>query len=106
MTFAVRFRTTSGLDSAVDPIQMKNVTFEHVKGVEEAKNELQDVVEFLRNPQKFTALGGKLPKGIPSPYRLQNEHLICLVKSVVCCRDPPCRSTRYRQDFVSTGCGW
>uniref|UniRef100_A0A671MUN5 ATP-dependent zinc metalloprotease YME1L1 n=1 Tax=Sinocyclocheilus anshuiensis TaxID=1608454 RepID=A0A671MUN5_9TELE len=62
--FSVRFRTTSGLDSAVDPIQMKNVTFEHVKGVEEAKNELQDVVEFLRNPQKFTVLGGKLPKGI------------------------------------------
>nr|XP_033494918.1 ATP-dependent zinc metalloprotease YME1L1-like isoform X1 [Epinephelus lanceolatus] len=61
---AVRFRTTSGLDSAVDPIQMKNVTFEHVKGVEEAKNELQDVVEFLKNPQKFTVLGGKLPKGI------------------------------------------
>ncbi|XP_004081220.1 ATP-dependent zinc metalloprotease YME1L1 isoform X2 [Oryzias latipes] len=62
--FSVRFRTTSGLDSAVDPIQMKNVTFEHVKGVEEAKNELQDVVEFLMNPQKFTVLGGKLPKGI------------------------------------------
>uniref|UniRef100_A0A672R7K9 ATP-dependent zinc metalloprotease YME1L1 n=1 Tax=Sinocyclocheilus grahami TaxID=75366 RepID=A0A672R7K9_SINGR len=61
---ALRFRTTSGLDSAVDPVQMKNVTFEHVKGVEEAKNELQEVVEFLRNPQKFTALGGKLPKGI------------------------------------------
>ncbi|XP_032407534.1 ATP-dependent zinc metalloprotease YME1L1 isoform X1 [Xiphophorus hellerii] len=61
---AVRFRTTSGLDSAVDPVQMKNVTFEHVKGVEEAKNELQDVVEFLKKPQKFTVLGGKLPKGI------------------------------------------
>ncbi|XP_076827957.1 ATP-dependent zinc metalloprotease YME1L1 [Brachyhypopomus gauderio] len=61
---SVRFRTTSGLDSALDPVQMKNVTFEHVKGVEEAKNELQDVVEFLKNPQKFTALGGKLPKGI------------------------------------------
>lgn len=59
----MRFRTTSGLDSAVDPVQMKNVTFEHVKGVEEAKNELQEVVEFLRNPQKFTVLGGKLPKG-------------------------------------------
>ncbi|XP_044223990.1 ATP-dependent zinc metalloprotease YME1L1-like isoform X2 [Thunnus albacares] len=54
----------SGLDSAVDPVQMKNVTFEHVKGVEEAKNELQEVVEFLKNPQKFTALGGKLPKGV------------------------------------------
>ncbi|KAM7390197.1 hypothetical protein PAMA_008396 [Pampus argenteus] len=61
---SVRFRTTSGLDSAVDPVQMKNVTFEHVKGVEEAKNELQEVVEFLKNPQKFTVLGGKLPKGI------------------------------------------
>lgn len=44
---------------------MKNVTFEHVKGVDEAKNELQEVVEFLKNPQKFTVLGGKLPKGRP-----------------------------------------
>lgn len=60
----MRFRTTSGLDSAVDPVQMKNVTFEHVKGVEEAKNELLEVVDFLKNPQKFTALGGKLPKGV------------------------------------------
>uniref|UniRef100_A0A8C7G0A6 YME1 like 1 ATPase n=1 Tax=Oncorhynchus kisutch TaxID=8019 RepID=A0A8C7G0A6_ONCKI len=59
----LRFRTTSGLDS-VDPVQMKNVTFEHVKGVEEAKNELQEVVEFLRSPEKFTVLGGRLPKGI------------------------------------------
>ncbi|XP_078136285.1 ATP-dependent zinc metalloprotease YME1L1-like isoform X3 [Sander vitreus] len=49
---------------AVDPTQMKNVTFEHVKGAEEAKNELQDVVDFLKNPAKFTVLGGKLPKGI------------------------------------------
>lgn len=47
----------------MDPVQLKNVTFEHVKGVEEAKNELQEVVEFLKNPQKFTVLGGKLPKG-------------------------------------------
>ncbi|XP_063308646.1 ATP-dependent zinc metalloprotease YME1L1 [Pelobates fuscus] len=61
---SVRFRTTSGLDAAVDPIHMKNVTFEHVKGAEEAKQELQEVVEFLKNPQKFTVLGGKLPKGI------------------------------------------
>uniref|UniRef100_A0A8C9T2F0 YME1 like 1 ATPase n=1 Tax=Scleropages formosus TaxID=113540 RepID=A0A8C9T2F0_SCLFO len=60
----VRFRTTSGLDAGVDPVHLKNVTFEHVKGVEEAKQELQEVVEFLRNPQKFTVLGGKLPKGI------------------------------------------
>lgn len=61
---AVGFRASSPFGAAMDPVQMKNVTFEHVKGVEEAKNELQDVVEFLRNPQKFTVLGGKLPKGI------------------------------------------
>lgn len=59
----VRFRTSSIFDAAVDPIQLKNVTFEHVKGVEEAKQELQEVVEFLKNPHKFTVLGGKLPKG-------------------------------------------
>lgn len=51
---------------------MKNVTFEHVKGVEEAKNELQEVVEFLKNPQKFTVLGGKLPKGCNFTHSLLN----------------------------------
>ncbi|KAL3054718.1 hypothetical protein OYC64_017620 [Pagothenia borchgrevinki] len=61
---SVRFRTTAGLDSAVDPVAVKSVTFEHVKGIEEAKNELQEVVEFLKNPDKFTVLGGKLPKGV------------------------------------------
>ncbi|XP_034071324.1 ATP-dependent zinc metalloprotease YME1L1b isoform X2 [Gymnodraco acuticeps] len=55
---------SAGLDSAVDPVAVKNVTFEHVKGIEEAKNELQEVVEFLKNPDKFTVLGGKLPKGV------------------------------------------
>ncbi|XP_035214335.1 ATP-dependent zinc metalloprotease YME1L-like [Stegodyphus dumicola] len=41
-----------------------DVTFEDVKGVDEAKQELQEIVEFLRNPEKFSALGGKLPKGV------------------------------------------
>ena len=40
------------------------VTFEDVAGVEEAKNELAEVVDFLRNPKKYTALGAKIPKGI------------------------------------------
>lgn len=57
---------------------MKNVTFEHVKGVEEAKNELQEVVEFLRNPQKFTALGGKLPKGVCSLLNTYADGTYCL----------------------------
>ncbi|XP_005108937.1 ATP-dependent zinc metalloprotease YME1L isoform X2 [Aplysia californica] len=41
-----------------------NVTFSDVKGAEEAKQELQDVVNFLRDPEKYTALGAKLPKGV------------------------------------------
>jgi len=40
------------------------VTFEDVAGVEEAKQEVLEVVEFLRDPQKFTRLGGKIPKGV------------------------------------------
>jgi cell division protease FtsH len=39
-------------------------TFDDVAGVDEAKEELQEVVEFLRNPQKFQMLGGKIPKGV------------------------------------------
>jgi cell division protease FtsH len=40
------------------------VTFDDVAGVEEAKEELQEVVEFLREPQKFIALGARIPKGV------------------------------------------
>ena len=40
------------------------VTFEDVAGVEEAKEELSEVVEFLSNPKKFTRLGGRIPKGV------------------------------------------
>lgn len=41
-----------------------NVTFDDVAGVDEAKQELVEVIEFLKNPGKFTEIGGKIPKGI------------------------------------------
>lgn len=50
----------------VDEVKAENqkARFTDVHGCEEAKEELQELVEFLRNPEKFSTLGGKLPKGI------------------------------------------
>ncbi len=42
----------------------KKVTFKDVAGVDEAKYELEEIIEFLREPKKFTRLGGRLPKGV------------------------------------------
>ena len=44
--------------------QQKRVTFKEVAGVDEAKEELQEIIEFLKDPQKFQKLGGKIPKGV------------------------------------------
>jgi len=44
--------------------QMDKVTFEDVAGIDEAKEELGEIVEFLKEPKKFTRLGGRIPKGV------------------------------------------
>ncbi len=44
--------------------QGKKVTFDDVAGADEEKEELKEIVEFLRDPQKFTALGARIPKGV------------------------------------------
>jgi cell division protease FtsH len=42
----------------------QKVTFKDVAGIEESKAELEEIIEFLKNPKKFTKLGGKIPKGV------------------------------------------
>ncbi len=44
--------------------QQKKITFKDVAGVDEAKGELEEIIDFLREPQKFQKLGGRIPKGV------------------------------------------
>jgi cell division protease FtsH len=44
--------------------EQHQITFENVAGIEEAKDELEEIIAFLRDPKKFTKLGGRIPKGV------------------------------------------
>ena len=62
------------------PQKNTNTKFDDVKGVDEAKEELQEVVEYLKRPESFTKLGGKLPKGVllvgPPGARTPRAHCV------------------------------
>ena len=60
-------------------MQQKKVTFKDVAGVDEAKEELREIIEFLREAQKFQKLGGRIPKGV----------LLVQAKSCRCPEAPP-----------------
>jgi cell division protease FtsH len=47
-----------------DSVESKKITFSDVAGLEEAKVEIMEIVDFLKNPKKYTDLGGKIPKGV------------------------------------------
>lgn len=55
---------TTAAQTEYEPSSQQAVKFDDVQGCDEAKDELEELVQFLKNPQKFTELGGKLPKGV------------------------------------------
>lgn len=58
------FQSSLGRGRNTRVTQRPKVSFQQVAGIEEAKSEVQEVVDFLRNPKKFERLGGNLPKGV------------------------------------------
>jgi hypothetical protein len=82
--------------------QQKKVTFKDVAGVDEAKEELQEIIEFLREPQKFQKLGGRIPKGVILIGPPGTGRLFWLAPSRA---KPTYLSSRF-PDRTSSRCSW
>lgn len=71
--------------TVIKKVERPDKTFADVVGIDEAKGDLQEIVQYLRDPKKFTRLGGKLPKGVSAQrhkcvyVRRMCENGLCIV---------------------------
>ena len=82
----------------------KNYTFDDVQGIDEAKEEVQEVVNFLKNPEKFKRLGAKLPTGVELLSRVCGLYCVCVlwIRLCVCLCASPQKKMWLMLDFRGT----
>ena len=78
----------SNLSTQYEPITNTNKTFDDVKGIDECKEEVMEIVEFLRNREEYARLGAKLPRGVllsGPPGNVSFSYSRCSLFCVVVC---------------------
>src|SRR6266702_1203531 len=90
------------------------VTFDDVAGIDEAKSELEEIVDFLKDPQKFQRLGGKIPKGCllvgpPGTVPTCSIRRCCVRAASTArswCRTPTSAAARRSSRSICARCPW